>query len=135
MLPPPGLYKMASAQVTELLDQLDPSDSSVFMLSGNIDSVQALFASIWESIPLDPPLLSDRSWDALSDSLWEGLRQLNCGKVVVLWPNSERLAMSSPEAYEVAIDILSDIPLTPFDAVTTSGVPKHVVFVLTVDPG
>jgi hypothetical protein len=32
---------------------------------------EAFFDTVRSALPMDPPLVSCRSWDALSDSLWE----------------------------------------------------------------
>lgn len=34
---------------------------------------KALFRCLSASLPMDPPIQSDRSWDALSDSIWGGV--------------------------------------------------------------
>jgi hypothetical protein len=45
------------------------------------------FEAMKALLPLDPPLVGNRSWDALSDSLWSGLDQLAADNIAIVWPS------------------------------------------------
>ncbi|WP_030544111.1 barstar family protein [Streptomyces albus] len=69
----------------------------------------AFFDAARRTLPLDPPVVGSRSWDALADSLWEGVHALERGRVVVLWPDAASFAEASPEDFRTAVDVLSDV--------------------------
>lgn len=70
---------------------------------------EAFFAAVRNVLPLDPPLASSRSWDALTDSLWEGLETLNSSRVVILWPDAHQMKSWAPSDYEIAVSVLQDV--------------------------
>ncbi|UOZ11023.1 SUKH-3 domain-containing protein [Amycolatopsis sp. WQ 127309] len=55
------------------------------------------FAAVRAALPLDPPVPGSRSWDALSRSLYAGLRGLGAARVEIRWPDAERFAARYPE--------------------------------------
>jgi barstar (barnase inhibitor) len=55
-----------------------------------------------------PPIKLGK-WEALSDSLWEGLHALNADKVAILWPDSDRLRRADSDAYASAVDMFRDL--------------------------
>jgi hypothetical protein len=69
----------------------------------------AFFDAVRRPLPLAPPLMSSRSWDALSDSLWEGIYSLPGNRVVILWEDGDRFKVAAPEDFEVALSILADL--------------------------
>jgi len=76
-------------------------------------------------MPLDPPLVSNRSWDALSDSLWSGLHGIQSPKILIVWPDF----IDTPELH-TALNVLADIVGTLSDPDPTQGNPKTVDLVL-----
>ncbi|VWX61952.1 hypothetical protein VARIO8X_50579 [Burkholderiales bacterium 8X] len=88
---------------------------------------KGFFASIKHSLPLDPPLQNDHSWDALADSLWEGLYRLPEEKILVLWPGASRLAAMAPTQYAMAIDVLAELATSRADVSATQGLPIQLV--------
>jgi len=42
-----------------------------------------------ETFPLSPPLGEGGSWDALSDSLFDGLMDTEGDRIAIVWPRSE----------------------------------------------
>lgn len=42
-------------------------------MPGDIKSKDDFFEAVRAVLPLDPPLVLNKVWDALSDSIWEGL--------------------------------------------------------------
>jgi hypothetical protein len=69
----------------------------------------AFFDAVRDALPLDPPLVSNRSWDALSDSLFGGLHALGVDRVVVVWPDAPALCDASPTDYATAVSVLTDV--------------------------
>jgi len=66
--------------------------SKVFTLSEpESTSAESFFDSVRNSLPLDPPSIGS-SWDALADSLFEGLSELDDDELLIVWPNASALA-------------------------------------------
>jgi hypothetical protein len=87
---------------------------------------QGFFDSVRNTFPLDPPLIGDRSWDALSDSLWEGLFILPARKIAILWPDSSKFKEDFPADYRIAFAVLVDVVRSLCTAKTSDGTPKEV---------
>jgi hypothetical protein len=82
---------------------------------------EAFFDTVRSSLPLDPPLASSRSWDALSDSLWEGIRSLGVNRVVILWPDSSSFSKGAPRDFDIATSALADVAESLADSKATRG--------------
>ncbi|MGW8973523.1 barstar family protein [Streptomyces platensis] len=87
---------------------------------------EALFAAVRSALPLDPPVVGSSSWDALSDSLWEGIHSKKHGRVAILWTDATTFAEESPEDYRIAIAILTDMAESLSDETATVGRPTDV---------
>jgi hypothetical protein len=99
------------------------------VLSGVVDR-GSFFEAVRSTFPLDPPLMSDRSWDALSDSLWEGLHGMGQVSVVIAWPDAVAFCTAAPDGFATAIQVLADVADGLADQQATAGSPLTVsVFV------
>lgn len=87
---------------------------------------EAFFDAVRSTLPLDPPLISSRSWDALSDSLWEGIRSLDANRVVILWPDSPLFSERAPHEFDIATSVLADVARSLADPEATRGRPVEV---------
>jgi hypothetical protein len=90
---------------TRLADLLRSSGWRVYVLPADIDARDSFFDAIRAQFPLDPPLTTNRSWDALSDSLFEGLSQLADNRIAIIWP---RLPAETDDM-TIALSILDDV--------------------------
>ena len=90
----------------------------------------AFFDAVRTTLPLDPPLQSSRSWDALADSLWEGLSNLDDRPIAVFWSGSGDFAAANPGDYEMAVAVFEDITRTLADPDATVGHPRQVTVFL-----
>ncbi len=81
----------------------------------------AFFAAARAGLPLDPPLMSSRSWDALSDSLGGGLIELGSARVVIHWPDADEFAARCPAEFKIARSILDDVASLMADPTMTGG--------------
>jgi hypothetical protein len=73
-------------------------------------------------------------WDALEDSLWQGLAELSDAHVAILWPDALTLADADPAAYEVALSIFSELTNSLRDADVLGGLPSTTVSVAIGGP-
>jgi len=98
----------------------------VFVLPAGIDSRESFFDAAGKTFPMDPPIISSRSWDALSDSLWGGLYSVDEDQILIVWPNSTALAESAPKDYETALSVLTDLVTSLGDRETTRERPRNL---------
>ncbi|MFF4020345.1 barstar family protein [Streptomyces sp. NPDC001843] len=90
----------------------------------------AFFNAVRAALPLDPPVVSSRSLDALSDSLWGGISSTDDEKIAIIWEDSSRFFRDSPEEFEDACSVLAEVAESLADRTFTAGQPKQVrVFV------
>jgi hypothetical protein len=122
----PGLFTIDGTEIERLVASYDREGWRIFRLPGSLASKDEFFEGIRQSLPLDPPLQSNRSWDALSDSLWSGLDNLKEGKIVIVWPDTSRMKALAPEAFSIATSVLMDLISTLADEKTTLGNTKDL---------
>ncbi|WP_185733433.1 barstar family protein [Burkholderia sp. Bp8998] len=92
-------------------------------------SKNQFYDAICSNCPLDPSLHSNRSWDALADSLWSGLDEAQGEKIAVFWRDSGRMKAAVPDAFSIAIDIFTDLSVSSVDpSATVSRVKVLMVF-------
>ncbi|WP_174970177.1 barstar family protein [Burkholderia lata] len=129
MLNRPELYVIDSTEAKCIAEECSYGDWLVIFLPIEIASENQFYDAIRSTCPLDPPLYSNRSWDALADSMWSGLDELEQEKIVIFWPNSDRMKAAEPEAFAIATDILTDLCTSLTDPnVTASGTKTPLVF-------
>jgi hypothetical protein len=95
----------------ELLKQeLEGDGWSVLVVENfSIRDKSSFFEAVRQYLPLDPPLVSNRSWEALSDSLWEGISDLDSAKVALFFPGLQALALEHPKEFDLASQVLADV--------------------------
>jgi hypothetical protein len=126
-----GLHHMPAADVDGIRRELEASGWRVFVLPEPMTDRRGFFDGVRRTIPLDPPVLSDEKWDALSDSLWSGLDGLDAERIAVIWPASMTMAELAPEDFDIAQQMLADIGGSLADGEATAGEPTQLVVVLT----
>jgi len=122
-----GINDFSEISIEEILSKFQAWH--VFILSENIASKIDFFRSIKDTLPLDPMVLSNSNWDALSDSLWSGIDNLDEAKIVVIWPNSRLLRSEDPEAFSTSTEVLDDVAKSLHDEEATLGKTKEVVVI------
>ncbi|WP_423393804.1 barstar family protein [Burkholderia sp. LMG 21824] len=125
----PGLYVVDSVEAKHIAEECSHGGWRVIFLPSEIASKDQFYDAIRSNCPLDPPLQSNRSWDALADSLWSGLDELEDEKIAIFWPNSDRMKTAEPNAFAIATNILADLCISLGDRnVTASGTKTLLVF-------
>jgi hypothetical protein len=127
----PGLHRPGVLDVEETRRQAEAAGYMTFVLpeTGILDRA-SFFDAVRATFPLDPPLLGSRSWDALSDSLWEGLHAHAAKRIVILWPGTHSMATSSPSEFEIALHVLADIAASLANPRATCEQPKEVAILV-----
>lgn len=106
----PGLHRIGAMDMQATRHQAEQAGYTVFMFpeKGIVDR-ESFFEAVRTTFPLDPPLLGSRSWDALSDSLWEGLYRHSSQRIAILWPNTRAMASLAATEFETALSVLTDV--------------------------
>lgn len=130
MIADKGLHHIPGFDVGTHSRKLADDGWRVFILPIGIKDTQSFFEGIRARVPLDPPVLGNNNWDALSDSLWGGLDSLDTNKIVIIWPSSAEMASAHPEDFKIAINILSELTKSLADAEATVGDAKQVLVVV-----
>lgn len=123
----PGLFRTRSLEVEPTRRLAEQAGYTTFVLptEGIVDRA-SFFDAVRTTFPLDPPLLGSHSWDAMSDSLWEGLYTHEARRIAILWPNARVLADSAPSDFEMALNVLTDVASLLADPRATVDKPKEV---------
>lgn len=82
------------------------------------------FRAVRTVLPLDPPVETSRSWEALADSLFEGLYAVQTDRLLILWRDAYKALAASPRTYEIALDVLDGVARLLGDRGATVGRPK-----------
>ncbi|MFF0476527.1 barstar family protein [Streptomyces sp. NPDC004284] len=121
-----GFHEVSGADIAGILDEAARQGIPAFTLStaGRTDK-EAFFRAVQEALPLDPPLGPHMVWDALSDSVWSGLHELDSPRVVIVWPDARPVADAEGD-FRIALDTLRDLVTTLAEARHTCGRPTQV---------
>ncbi|MFI0242936.1 barstar family protein [Streptomyces sp. NPDC016845] len=108
--------------VLEILSMAERAGVPVFSLhtEGRTDR-ESFFRAVKEVVPLDPPLRSTRSWDALADSMWEGLHELKAPRVLIVWPDAYPAEEDEDGDFRTALMVMDDVAKDLADVQLTAG--------------
>jgi hypothetical protein len=101
----------------------------VFPTTGIVDRA-SFFAAVRATFPLDPPLRGSYSWDALSDSLWEGLFNHDSHRFAIVWQGTTAFSAAVTSDFETALGVLSDVATLLGDPIATGGRTKLVAILV-----
>ncbi|WP_083411748.1 barstar family protein [Janthinobacterium sp. 1_2014MBL_MicDiv] len=122
-----GFFAVDEAAADKIILDSQREGMRVFCLPEKISSKDEFFDGVRNTLPLDPPLHSNRSWEALADSLWSGLDGLEDENIVIVWRDTKCMETHASEDFSIAIDILNDLPGTLADPKLTVGMPKKLL--------
>ncbi|MFD2764797.1 barstar family protein [Micromonospora eburnea] len=106
----------------------------VYLLStGAGGGRDAFFDAVRAALPLDPPLVSNNSWDALADSMFGGLVLLDVGQVLVVWTDAAEMIVTAPEDADTAVSVLVQTATDLAEPKYTQGRPLSVTVLLATD--
>lgn len=127
----PGLVRTGPIDVEATRRQAEQAGYTTFVLpaEGIVDRA-SFFDAVRATFPLDPPLVGSHSWDALSDSLWEGLSTHAARRIVILWPNTRAMATRAASDFGTALDVLADVANSLSDPQATRDDSKEVALLV-----
>jgi len=126
-----GVHVVTKPELADALDSLPGEGVRLVRLPVGIQSAAGFFDAVTKVCPLNPPLerVAD-SWDALSDSMFGGLTDLDEARVVIAWDDPDVLAEGDPEASRIALAILSGLPDEVANPEFTAGLTKDLMVLL-----
>jgi hypothetical protein len=126
-----GISRVNREIASKLAKDATSFGTRVFALPIGIRDKKSLFRAMRESVPLDPPLSSERdNWDALADSPWSGLYSVREPSVLIVWPDAGEMLRASSKDFETATAMLAEVAITLDDPKVTNGPVKKVGIVL-----
>jgi hypothetical protein len=130
----PGVIIARQPDLASYVQTAQEERVPVYMLprTGIVDRA-SFFDALRATLPLDPPIRSARSWDALSDSLWGGLEALDADQVLIVWPNAAAMIPASRMEYDQALTLLRDMATLLADPKVMKGKPKQVSIIVSED--
>ena len=133
----PGLFVIDTTRAEGVSSAARAGRGALYVLSTGERGVStSFFDAVRAVLPLDPPVHGDRNWDALADSMWEGLFRLASDPVVIVWPDAEGYRHDDPAAFAIAEEILRDLTQSLTDPAITNGATKTVsVYLVGRDDG
>jgi barstar (barnase inhibitor) len=125
---PPDRFERATGQAFGVRESAlrAAADIVVELRTGFGGSRKAFFDAVRAAVQLDPPVQSERSWDALADSTWEGIFNLPARRILILWRDAAMFRAQAPEEFDLAAAVLADTATGLADPATTRGEPKDV---------
>ncbi|MEU5940277.1 barstar family protein [Micromonospora sp. NPDC047548] len=106
-----------------------------FILSTGVGSGRdAFFDAVRATLPLDPPLASNYSWDALADSMFGGLVLLDVDRVLVVWTDAAEMMAVAPEDADTAVSVLVQTVTDLAEPKYTQGRPVSVTVLIVTEP-
>lgn len=127
-----GLFTIDALEVEQTIAEREKRGWRIFRLPASISSKDDFFEAVRDTLPLEPPLQSNRSWDALSDSLWAGLDRLPDGKIVIVWPEALAMKTHAVQDFDIATDILAELPKSLSNVGITAGATKELLVLQVV---
>ena len=125
------LEYIASADLESKVNDLKSSGWSVVVLPAGIIDRSSFFRAVKQTIALDPDVVGDSKWDALSDSMWSGIDGLASDKFAIIWPDYKMMAEAAPEDFAVARSMLVSLSASLGNVEATVGNAKQVLIILS----
>jgi hypothetical protein len=121
------MTKVDNLDVAAVLQDAEKQGVKAYVLR-DITDYDAFFNAIRAQFPQDPLLVSNRSWDALLDSVRGGLHEAEDRRVAIVWPQPE--VMIGDDSRETALSVLAKISADLAHPGYTQGKPTEVTIVL-----
>lgn len=125
-----GLNYIDEEKITSILDE--NKTCPLFFLGNEIADKDGFYRDIRDNFPLDPPLLGNSvNWDALADSLWGGIFNLEKSNVFFVWRGHKKMQENDRKSYLVATEVLTSIANTLSEPKYTSGRPVDLFILIS----
>ena len=103
-----GIIRVANADMSTIIREAHTQRISTYTLT-NVTNRDSFFNAVRTTLPLDPGLSTNRSWDALIDSLSCGLLLNRARDFLIAWPHEEMWDQDALDDCDTARQVLEDI--------------------------
>ncbi|MCB5164526.1 barstar family protein [Streptomyces bambusae] len=105
-----GITFIGAEDVGRAVDEALLADLCVLPLrTGGSEDRDAIFEALRRDLPMDPPSHSSRSWDAISDSLFGGLFNVQSAGVVIVWEDAGQHQSLRTGPASVVLSVLAEV--------------------------
>lgn len=125
-----GLVVRDSLDVSRLIRDAREDGFRVFEIRHVAPSKSSLFDALERNLPMDPPLGPVNSWDALEDSLWEGLSIDPAEKILVIWEGCLDFARGLPKEFSTALDVFEGVASLPMERADSASPKVVAIYVI-----
>jgi len=127
---PSHIHRITSADFDTTVSQL-ADDSTVVYRTDRISDMKSFFYEISRVLPLDPQVHFPVNWDAIADSLWEGLYTIDAERIALFLQIEQQFASE----LTVVIDVFEQVSEQLSDPEPTLGrLTRLDVYVWTQEP-
>lgn len=130
----PALRFVSGLECDAVREAARRAGATSYVLPRDVVDRASFFDAVRATLPLDPPLQGSTSWDALADSLWEGLHQAGARRVWIVWPGADAMANAAREDFAHAIRVMASVIEPLGDATATNGRPTALTFIVEAPP-
>lgn len=123
-----GFFFIPEKEASNIIYQYRSLGYKIYELPKEMISKDDFFNGIRKILPLDPPLSSNRSWDALNDSLWSGLNSLSENKILIIWPSICGMKKNNNN-FAIISEIFEDLPKSLLKEKEKDGVIFNLVII------
>ena len=122
-----GVLTVDSDTVAAVLDHPQPDLRLILLDTAGVVDRAGFFAAVREQLPQDPMLGAYRDvWDAMADSLFGGLDEVEASAITVVWTGSHSFRQAAPSDYSTALEVLRQVTSQLADPAATAGRPTVV---------
>lgn len=126
----PGVRFVPDLEGDDAPEAAHRAGATSYVLPRGVVDRARFFDAVRATLPLDPPLQGSASWDALADSLWEGLHQARARRVWIVWPGADAMARAARDDFALAVRVMASVIELLADASATNGRPTAVTFIV-----
>lgn len=124
-----GIHILPAVDPQPMPEDWTGSGVRVFEVNtGRATDRTAIMHAFAQTVPLEPPT-AGRSWDAFSDSFWQGLYELDEERVVILLRGEHWVNQPQGEV-QTALDVLQDVATLLKEEKATVGRPTTLCVLL-----
>lgn len=124
-----GFFMLSESGAEKIISECKSQQWKIYKLPCKLSSKNEFFDGVRLTLPLDPPLASNRSWDALDDSLWSGLDSSLDKNILIIWPSSNSMRVHNEHDFEIIKEIFSGLAKTIPNKKITNGNKKNLIII------
>lgn len=110
MNPIPGISYISESEIDKFDQETRAAGFKVYHLAtGDASDKESFIRAVSRVLPLDPPIVGFRNWDALSDSLFGGLDSQDVKGITIMWTGGATLEGRSRGDFDMAVSMFHQV--------------------------